>query len=103
MSGTAEIDVLDPEWRSFESVMARRAGYFISMRRLDELSRQLAHEADEEYQRRQAAESPEERERQEQRERLRGLVIRANAMADPAEAEELWAAVDAIVFGPGAA
>jgi hypothetical protein len=99
------VDIYDDWWwKSSEGRMARRQNYFAAMRHLGELSRQLSQQADEEYQRRQAAESPEDRKQREEWEwMLKDLVLRANAETDPGEAEKSWAAVDAMVFGPGAA
>jgi hypothetical protein len=92
------VDVLDPDYCSFESVMERRQNYFADMRYLDELSWQLSRQADDELQRRLAAEPQAEREWREQREKtLAALVIRATAEMDPTEAGTLWAAVDAIL------
>lgn len=74
------------------------------MRYLDELSRQLSRQADDECQRRQAAEPLEQRKRRaEGMARLRDAVIRAAQNQNPAEAERLWAIVDGMVFGSGAA
>ncbi len=100
MSDTAwDVDVLDPEWRSFERVMERMKPGFAALDRLVSLSRELSAENDAEYERRQAAEPPEQRQRREDRDRtLMELVLRASQTDDPAQ----WAAVDAIVFGPGA-
>ena len=97
------VDVLDPEYRSFENVMARREGYLRAMRHLDELCRSLSRQADDDHRRRLVAEPEEDRARREERQRtLRELVTRANATNDPGEADRLWAAVDAMVR-PGAA
>jgi hypothetical protein len=98
-----DVDIYDDDyWRGFAGIMERRQLGFAAMDRLDDLSRQLKQQVDDEHHRRKALESPEDRERRGKRERtLRELVIRANATEDPEEAERLWVAVDSMVFGPG--
>ena len=95
------VDIYDDDyWRGFDGIMERRRwGLFPGMDRVDQLSRQLSRQTDDECQQRQAAESPEDRERREERERtLRDLVLRASQSDDV----ELWRQVDDMVFGPGA-
>ena len=98
------VDIFDDDyWRGFAGIMERRKGYFDAMHRLDELSRKLTRQADEEYEQRQAAEPAADRERRENRERmLKELIVRADSATDPGEAEKLWAAVYAFLRGPGA-
>jgi hypothetical protein len=99
MSESTWVDVLDPDYRSYENVMARRATFFVSMRHLDELSRQLSRQADDAYQARQASEPVDLREWREEREiRLRDLVLRAIQSDDVDD----WRQVDELAFGPGA-
>src|SRR4051794_25644898 len=95
-----DVDVLDPDYCSFDSVMDRRQNYFAAMRHLDELSRQLSRQAHEERERRQSEETPEERERRERhQQRLRDLVLTAIQSDDVDD----WRLVDELAFGPGAA
>ncbi len=92
------VDVLDPDWRSFECVMHRMEHFHASMLRLEKLAYELSRESDEEYQRRQELEPAVHRQKREERERtLKELVVRALASTDPTETEELWLAVDGML------
>lgn len=94
-----EVDIFDDDfWKGYAGTMQRRQRGFAAMRRIRDLSDELTRQADEEYQQRMAAESPQDRQRRDQRARtLKDLIVRAEAAEDPGEAERLWQQVDAIV------